>query len=177
MNTGAGSRPLLQGIFPTQESNQGLLHCRWILYPLSHQGSSWLRHSGLNVLTAYFFLTFVLFIHLHNFAALSLPIPASSHLPPSSILRLIFTSVLLLHLLGITFLFNSAEISIKTVLFFFLIWLYRLWVIKKPRSIFPISLINFGAWFSKMFDFFQKYIHVRSTRKAHFHVYQSDNYT
>ena len=28
MNTGAGSRPLLQGIFPTQESNQGLLHCR-----------------------------------------------------------------------------------------------------------------------------------------------------
>ena len=29
---------LLQ-IFPTQESNQGLLHCRWILYQLSYQGS------------------------------------------------------------------------------------------------------------------------------------------
>ena len=38
-NTGVGSISLLQGIFPTQESNQGLLHCRWILYQLSYQGS------------------------------------------------------------------------------------------------------------------------------------------
>ena len=30
---------LLQGIFLTQGSNPGLLHCRQILYPLSHQGS------------------------------------------------------------------------------------------------------------------------------------------
>ena len=30
---------LLQGIFPTQGSNLGLLHCRHILYHLSHQGS------------------------------------------------------------------------------------------------------------------------------------------
>ena len=30
---------LFQGIFLTQGSNQGLLHCRWILYKLSHQGS------------------------------------------------------------------------------------------------------------------------------------------
>ena len=30
---------LLQGIFPTQESNLSLLHCRQILYHLSHQGS------------------------------------------------------------------------------------------------------------------------------------------
>ena len=37
-NTGAGSLSLLQQIFPTQGSNQGLLHCRWILYQLSHQG-------------------------------------------------------------------------------------------------------------------------------------------
>ena len=34
-----GSHALLQGIFPTQESNQGLSHCRWILYQLSYQGS------------------------------------------------------------------------------------------------------------------------------------------
>ena len=38
-NTGVGSPSHLQGIFPTQESNQGLLHCRWILYQLSYQGS------------------------------------------------------------------------------------------------------------------------------------------
>ena len=32
-------RFLLQGIFPTQGSNLGLLHCRQTLYHLSHQGS------------------------------------------------------------------------------------------------------------------------------------------
>ena len=38
-NTGMGCHVLLQGIFPTQGSNPGLSHCRWILYQLSHQGS------------------------------------------------------------------------------------------------------------------------------------------
>ena len=37
-NTGMGSLSLLQGIFPTQESNPDLQHCRPILYLLSHQG-------------------------------------------------------------------------------------------------------------------------------------------
>ena len=36
-NTGVGSLSLLQQIFQTQESNQGLLHCRQILYHLSYQ--------------------------------------------------------------------------------------------------------------------------------------------
>ena len=38
-NTGVGSLSLLQGIFPIQRSNPCLLHCRWILYQLSHKGS------------------------------------------------------------------------------------------------------------------------------------------
>ena len=38
-NTRVGSLSLLQGIFVTQELNQGLLHCGQILYHLSHQGS------------------------------------------------------------------------------------------------------------------------------------------
>ena len=38
-NTGVGSLSLLQGIFLTKESNQGLVHCRQILYQLSYQGS------------------------------------------------------------------------------------------------------------------------------------------
>ena len=38
-NTGVGSLSLFQGIFSTQESNWGLLHCRQILYQLSYQGS------------------------------------------------------------------------------------------------------------------------------------------
>ena len=37
--TRVGCHFLLQGIFPTQGSNPGLLHCRWILYHLGHQGS------------------------------------------------------------------------------------------------------------------------------------------
>ena len=37
-NTGVGGLSLLQGIFPTQGSNPGLLHCRWILYQLRHKG-------------------------------------------------------------------------------------------------------------------------------------------
>ena len=36
-NTGVGCHSLLQGIFPTQGSNLGLLHRRRILYCLSHQ--------------------------------------------------------------------------------------------------------------------------------------------
>ena len=38
-NTGAGCHVLLQGIFPTQGSNPGLLNHKQILYCLSHQGS------------------------------------------------------------------------------------------------------------------------------------------
>ena len=45
-NTGVGCHALLQGIFPTQESNlylQRLLYCRQVLYPPSHLGNPFLR--------------------------------------------------------------------------------------------------------------------------------------
>ena len=50
-NTGVGSLSLLQWVFPTQELNWGLLHCRLILYQLSYQGSPYKncknkRHTG-----------------------------------------------------------------------------------------------------------------------------------
>ena len=38
-NTRVGSHSLLQGIFPIQRSNLVLLHCRQILYHVSHHGS------------------------------------------------------------------------------------------------------------------------------------------
>ena len=48
-NTGVGSSSFLQGIFPTQGLNSGLLYCRQILYRLSHQGSprilEWVAYS------------------------------------------------------------------------------------------------------------------------------------
>ena len=47
-NTGVGCHSLLQGIFPTQEGNPGLLHRRQIFYHLSHQGSLCLPTSSQN---------------------------------------------------------------------------------------------------------------------------------
>ena len=41
-NTGVGCHALLQGIFPTQRLNPGLLHCKQILSCLSHQQSPWI---------------------------------------------------------------------------------------------------------------------------------------
>ena len=43
-NTGVGCHDLLQGIFPTQGLDPGLLHCRQILYHLSHQESPTMIH-------------------------------------------------------------------------------------------------------------------------------------
>ena len=48
-NTGVGSLSLLQGIFPTQGSNPGLLHRRQTLYQLSHKGSPYISIITLNV--------------------------------------------------------------------------------------------------------------------------------
>ena len=45
-NTGVGSHSCLQGIFPVQRLNPGLLHCRQILYPLKHQDQ---KEESLNV--------------------------------------------------------------------------------------------------------------------------------
>ena len=45
-NIGVCSLFLLQQIFPTQESNWGLLHCRQILYQVSYQGSHFPNKTG-----------------------------------------------------------------------------------------------------------------------------------
>ena len=49
-NTGVGSHPLLQGLFPTQGSKPGLLHYRQIdSLPSEHQGTLHQRYNGLKV--------------------------------------------------------------------------------------------------------------------------------
>ena len=48
-NTGVGSHFFLQGIFPTQGSNPGLLYCRQTLYWLSYAGSAM---NNLNLITS-----------------------------------------------------------------------------------------------------------------------------
>ena len=48
-NTQVGSLSLLRRIFTTQESNWGLLHCRWIVYQLHYEGSPGLDSGPQNV--------------------------------------------------------------------------------------------------------------------------------
>ena len=48
-STGVDCHFLLQGIFPTQGLNPGLLHCRQTLYHLSHQGSPWIYNYISNI--------------------------------------------------------------------------------------------------------------------------------
>ena len=64
-NTGLGSLSLLQGIFPTQGSNAGLLHCRWILCQLSHKGSP--LHSYLYKTCEIILHTRILAYHSHDY--------------------------------------------------------------------------------------------------------------
>ena len=56
-NTGVGCHALLQGIFPTQGSNLGLLHCRWILYHLGHQGNPKI-YIQCNIYTSIFYIIY-----------------------------------------------------------------------------------------------------------------------
>ena len=44
-NTGVGGLSIFQWIFLTQEPNQGLLHCRWILHRLSYERSPFLENT------------------------------------------------------------------------------------------------------------------------------------
>ena len=59
-NSGMGSLSLLQQIFPTQESNWGLLHGRRILYQLSDQESRYfflfLKDIIFHLFTSFFFI-------------------------------------------------------------------------------------------------------------------------
>ena len=44
--TGVGCHALVQGSFLTQGSNPHLLHCRWILYPLSNMETPKIENTG-----------------------------------------------------------------------------------------------------------------------------------
>ena len=74
-NTGVGCHALHQDIFPTQELDPDLQHCRLILYHLSHQGSPLYNESNLNIYIKQILFSHTLF-HLN--------------LKVTSILRMIF---------------------------------------------------------------------------------------
>ena len=64
-NTGVGSLSLLQGIFPTQGSSPGLLHCRQILYQLSHKGSPKCVYTVPNIKTDINTITLYIYNYLY----------------------------------------------------------------------------------------------------------------
>ena len=75
-NTGVGCDALLQGIFPTQGSDPGLLHCRQILFQLSYHRSpiSYLDHwnSLLTGFSCYSLTSFQSFHSLNRHLIMSL---------------------------------------------------------------------------------------------------------
>ena len=83
-NTGVGCHALLQGIFPTQESNPCLPPCRQILYHLSHQGSprilewvtycspGYLPHWGIVYVCMYIYVCMCVYIYIHTAKSLQL---------------------------------------------------------------------------------------------------------
>ena len=64
-NTGVGCHALLQGIFPSQESNPGLPHCRRILYQLSYSESPYVKNKWLATHTIWQRKSSYRFIHHH----------------------------------------------------------------------------------------------------------------
>ena len=60
-NTGVGCHSLLQGIFPAEGLNLGLLHCRWILHHLNHRGSPCIYYMYLHMdyINIYSFLIYI----------------------------------------------------------------------------------------------------------------------
>ena len=66
-NTGVGSHSLLQGIYTTQGWNQGLLHCRQILYHLSHQESLHLHFIYKKLCYIRFWISCDFFFHPTDF--------------------------------------------------------------------------------------------------------------
>ena len=108
-NAGVGCRVLLQRIFPTQGSNQDLLHYKWILYQLSLLGSprilEWVAYpfsrwpspprnqTGVSCIAdGFFFLNFTIlywFCHISTcirYGCTCVPHPEPpSHSPPRTI--------------------------------------------------------------------------------------------
>ena len=78
-NTGVGSQSILQEIFPTQGSNSGLLHCRQILYRLSHQGSQ------INILSLSYYMKLLWSEIFSSYPSPTKSKPGSSHCCFSSV--------------------------------------------------------------------------------------------
>ena len=80
-NTEVGCHALLQGIFSTQWSNPGLLHCRWILYQLSYEGSPRSHHQIQSHLDNLCYLLGDYFLLFNRYAVFSHSVMSNSLRP------------------------------------------------------------------------------------------------
>ena len=99
-NIGVGSHSFLQRIFLTQELNRSLLHCRWILYQLNHQGSPAFNLVHFNFIL-FLFLNLIFYVPLYfqyipfSFVLLSIWPSFFGFFIISQLLLLIFFNLLL----------------------------------------------------------------------------------
>ena len=116
-NTGVGCHFLLQGIFLSQQSNPGLLHCRQIVYHLSHQGSLEKGKAGLRT---ELYLVLVAAIQPLSYVWLFAPPWTATHQNPLSFT--IFQSLLRFMSIEAVMLFNPqnsyGEVPTLTVMAF-----------------------------------------------------------
>ena len=88
--TRVGCHFLLQGIFPSQGSNSGLLHCRETLYPLSQRGSLDKTHAGFSTLYHHSMVQATLTIKKVYLISLDLPFLLPVHSTHGSLRNLFF---------------------------------------------------------------------------------------
>ena len=80
--SGVGYHFLLQGIFPTQRLNPGLLCCRQILYHLSHQGSPYKCQSVYFILIIAIWSRCILFpLYRRGDLGISVAVPSQPSFP------------------------------------------------------------------------------------------------
>ena len=81
-NTGVGYHALPQGVFPTQGSNPGLLHCRWILYWATREASSPVsNYYTQQQLSLSFVHCKILHLHVHVYSHMHTHVWCSTHVP------------------------------------------------------------------------------------------------
>ena len=70
-NTRVSCQFFLQGIFPTQGSNPGLLHCRQILYQMSYLGSTSIKRENKFCIESWGFTTSISLNNLYSFLVIN----------------------------------------------------------------------------------------------------------
>ena len=135
---------LLQGIFLTQRSNPGLLHCRQILYCLSHQGSL------SSFLSLFYVVVISICIFVGSFSSPSLCYFHFLLLAFCCTSNVVFNSGIIIILRGRDFVFHWKSMLLSHVWLFVTPWLHKYYFVTLNESsnileLVPLSIIS--CWF------------------------------